>query len=199
MRSKRAVWFIMLLIVSGCAATVPEIDANFLVPDFRTRGIDEIKFLPILDIRLDKDINVDYQQIVSDGLLGVLRKRGYNVDVITKNVDQISLAEIASKSRDPIWIKSLAPEYNRWILLVTLNKIYWEQAILLTKAYAELSGYLFDRDAGELVWSHTAPGEIGQVIGPLLIPIFLPAFYKDSLRMATYNLSSAFPRKRDNK
>jgi hypothetical protein len=179
---------ILFALLSGCV-TLQEIDPLYVTPDFHSKSIDNITLLPVVDVRVDKDLEADYQEVVSELVLGFLRKRGYQVDITTRPIEGISFTTLPTDVKDPEWVKRLTPEYNEWVLLVTFNKLVREITFQATVT-AELSGYLFRRGTGTLEWSHTAQGDIRFGL------LFLPLLYNDSLRITSYNLTLAFPIKR---
>jgi len=157
----------------------------FLHSEFKDRGVDEVTFLPVVDLReVEKPRNGDgfARRMVKGGL----EVRNYTV-AIAKDFGGAAAPTQADLAKPaPVWISGLGPAKSRWLLLVTIVRL--ERHVTVgAKAEAEIHGYLFDKEKGELLWE-------GEGSGKAALGLFLTALVEGTaLEEAAGDLMRGFP------
>jgi hypothetical protein len=109
---------------------------------------------------------------------------------------QPGAALTASVTRDaldaptPEFIMALPPESAKWVLLLVLHDARSKMTFGST-GNAELSGYLFDREGGALVWRNKETAKVGQ--GGLLGMAFKGGMQKSAVTQAAQAVLGTFP------
>ncbi len=165
---------LMAFVLTGCVMR-PEVNPDFVAPEFDVSSVEEIVVLPAVDIRQDRSASVEEMQkmmITPSGLnrerygaKTLLSEKGYAVRFgFSLGVASVTEDDLAEQNAE--WIKKLGPRYARWVILVVLEDLA-ETGGFGASWSAECSGYLFDKSSGKLVWRHDAIGRMsaGGLIG----------------------------------
>ena len=159
----------------------------FLHSEFKSRGVNEVTLLPVVDLReTEKPRNGD--GFVRKMAKGMLEGRNYSV-VVAEDFGGAAIptqADLAKPS--PAWVGNLGPVKSRWVLLVTI--VHLEKHVsIAAKAEAGLHGYLFDKEKGDLLWE-------GEGSSKSSVGLFLAALAEGTaLEDATRDLMRGFPEK----
>lgn len=180
----------LLLLIIGCATSVPYKQADFLSNNFDAEKIDTITVMPVLDFRINKERVVDFDSYLFDNIEKQLKLRNYNPVILR---DRKLIANIEPETlelHDKKWIASIDSSGARWILFVALldssSKLLWGTAS------AEMSAYIFDKKNSELIWQEKSIARKGYpnlVIGMLA----RNENADQAIEMATYSLITAIP------
>jgi hypothetical protein len=139
----------------------------FLHSEFKSRGVNDVALLPIVDLReVEKPRNGD--SFVRRVVKGMLGGRDYEVTVAEDFGSSAAPTQPDLAKPSPAWISGLGPAKSRWVLLVTIVRL--ERHITIgAKAEAEIHGYLFDKEKGELLWE--GEGSAHVTVGFLLVAL----------------------------
>jgi len=180
---------LMGLVLSGCASAKSPI---YLNPGFKSLAIEEITVLPAVDARLDKTQNVDLQKQIRQTGANFLERKGYQVSQQDDLGGATELTEEILKAPDPEWVKHLGPPGARWVMVLTLDDLTTKLTFGSTGS-AELSGVLYDRTGGSIVWRDKGIAQVGQagLIGMAL----KGTMGGEAVRTALFNLLASFPKR----
>lgn len=184
------VFSIMIMMVFSCASVKKA--AIYSVPDFPPPTLTEICILPTVDLRIDKKINVNLEKQIRKASEGNIVKKGYKV---TKSdnygtVEQIFEEDLKTSNSD--WIKQLGPTNSRYIMVLCLVDVTTKLTFGGT-GNAEVSGYLYDKEAGNIVWRDKGIGKTGQ--GGLVGMATKGMMDEDAIMFAVGNLLASIPKK----
>lgn len=173
---KKTACFLVLVVtafVAGCAAP----KSKYISPSFDPQKIDRIVVLPCLDNRAKPDPKNDWDEVS-----GLAETLVFSDLKFTKGYRVVSSSDIGSVSRysavdlprsdsqskdsdsvdpssvDSTWVKGLGPETDRWILVPVIDNYIFQNIIVNVSASAKMSMYLFDKEAGEIVWKGVGSG-----------------------------------------
>lgn len=145
----------VLFLLEGCAATQPAFYRAF---EFRPESIGQITLLPAVDARIDKNVPVNLEDRLRGEAATLLKRKGYAVVLSGASRETIELTNDDLRAADPALIKLLGPPGARWIMvlaLIDLNMIGNTDKV-------ELSGFLYDKEKGTLLWRDTGICLVGQ-------------------------------------
>ena len=153
--------FIYLLLIVGCAT--PQ-KAIYLAPSFDQINVDKITILPVFDARSQRLFDVkeaDLQRIVYPTLENGLSQKGYTFDYS----DEIGRGECLKYGRtgnlDPDCLRNVGPSDSRYILVLFLQD-FQMRSPYGGAASAKMSGLLFDRTEGIMLWRDSENSGISQ-------------------------------------
>ncbi len=177
-----------LLGLTGCAA--PTKKPIFQDASFTSAVVNEIVLLPVLDLRPDKSVGLDVKETAASTAKGALKQKKYKCTLHTDDSQVSGLTEEDLEQPRSEWIKALNPSNARWMMVVAVNDLV-RKVTFGTAANAEVSAYLFDKEAGKCVWHDKGIGQAGQggLIG-YLMPSATPA-----LQLATAQAIYGLPKK----
>lgn len=177
-----------LLGLTGCAAPLKR--PVYQDAGFNPAEVQEITLLPVVDLRPDKSVGLDVNRTALGGAKAVIKQRKYKPNV-HEDASQVShLTEEDLDKPQPEWIKALNPASARWVMIVAVNDLT-RHVTFGTSANAEVSAYLFDKEAGRCVWRDKGVGQAGQggLIG------YLNPSATEAMQMATYNAIRGLPKR----
>ncbi|MBF0121529.1 MAG: hypothetical protein HQK79_22085 [Desulfobacterales bacterium] len=184
---------LLFSLFSGCGTLkIIETDAKFKHPLFAKMGIQTITVLPVLDQRIEKTLDTKLTENIHPVMERELKKKGYKVNLLTDPtyISSINYNTISSLSTS--WVKSLGPNSVEWIMLIVVKKLYRTMMPFIgARGYADLSGYIYNKNTGEKIWESEGHGEYadGLIVAYLVDDI--------ALQNATTNLTQSIPIKRD--
>jgi hypothetical protein len=120
-----------------------------------------------------------------------LQKRGYAPVSADNNGEVGQIVEEDLLDTKPAWIKRLGTPSSRWVMVVCLLDVHSKLTFGST-GNAEISGYLFDKEKPELVWSGKSVGRAGQ--GGLLGMTMKGAMKSAAMGTAVVNLVDLLPK-----
>ncbi len=143
----------------GCAAALKP--AITLDSGFQPQKVDKITMLPAVDARFDRKLKVNLQRQLNNKAKHLLESRGYEVQVIDTGSSESQITKDDLKSADEEWIKQLGPADANWVMVLALDDVV-NKLTFGSTGNAEVSGYLFDKHSGLLVWHDKGIGQCGQ-------------------------------------
>jgi len=178
-----------LLILTGCAVAKQPI---FLSSTFGQEKIERIHVLPVVDLRFNKEPELPkLDEWILDEVKDRLERKEYTFTIVsdTSFVDNITEEDL--QAVDAEWVKNLGPSGSRWVMLIALLDAKSKLTFGST-GNAEVSGYLFDKKNGSIVWRDKGIGKVGQ--GGLLGMVLKGMMIRDAIRKATSDLMNGFPK-----
>ena len=167
-----------------CAAKKPEIP-----PDPKFMAIKSISVLPPVDTRAGKKASVSLERLQNNAVKALQKKR-YKAGPSNFSGEVGQIVEEDLQSAKPEWAKKLGPAEERWVMVVCLGDVI-SKITFGSTGNAEVSGYLFDKESGELIWKGKGVGQAGQ--GGLAGMMMKGAMKGAALDAAVYNLISGMP------
>lgn len=149
-----------LLGLTGCV-TPPQKTPVFQAASFSAAEVDETILLPVVDLRPDKSVGLDVKTSALSSAKGVLKQKKYKFTVHMEDTQVSGLTDEDLNKPKSEWIKALNPANGRWVMVVAVNDLV-RKVTLGTAANAEVSAYLFDKEAGKCVWHDKGVGQAGQ-------------------------------------
>lgn len=192
-KSRFATMLFSLLVLSllvGCATTMKQ--PIYSVPDFQSAAITEVIVLPPLDLRADKNIEVDLHKQLQKAAADILKEKGFRVTTSTDLGDVGELLEDDLKAAEPNWIKRLGPAGARYVMVLCLMDVATKLTFGST-GNAELAGYLYDKQAAILMWRDKGIGQTGQ--GGLIGMVMKSWMDEEAISMALKNLMDSIPKR----
>ena len=179
--------FVTLML--GCA-TRPKPAADYVITGFDSTNVDVVKVLPVLDFRIDQSKQLDLDEWILPFTGRQLEELGYSYSIERDRslLLNISRDDLEIPTRD--FIKSLPSENARWVLVLALDELLTEGAFS-GSSNAEMSGYLFDKENGQLMWRNKELQQLG--MGGLMGLVLKSAMEHDAIMGATNKVLYALP------
>lgn len=178
-------------VFTGCAT--PTRTPVYQNSRFNPAEVDRITVLPVLDLRMDKTVNLNLNKAMQGNAKSCLKQRKYAVD-LSSGEDVVSrLTEEDLQAKDTEWLKTLQASDSRWVFIFAVHDVTRKLTFGST-GNAEVSAYFFDRQSGEQLWHDKGVGQAGQ--GGLLGMAMIGMMSQEALNMASYRCLMSFPRKR---
>jgi hypothetical protein len=178
-------------VFAGCGPGVLKQPIH-LEPGFQFTAVDEIVMLPAVDVRVDKSHKMDVVKDIGDRTKRTLGGRGYKVTPAGTTGDVGEIIDEDLRDAKPEWVRRLGPPSARWVLVVCLVDVKAKMTFGST-GNAELTAFLFDREAGTLVWRDKGVGQAGQ--GGLAGMLMKGSMAGSALDGAAWNLFASFPKR----
>jgi len=178
------VLFATTFTVNGLAAK-PKKPPTALEIQFSTIG--KIVVLPALDARSGQKASVKLDGIQPQ-VVKHLKKKRYLSEAGAAPASE--MVEEDLKEAKPEFVAKLGPADARWILVVCLADVTSKMTFGST-GNAEVSGYLYDKQDGKLIWKEKGVGQAGQ--GGLMGMAMKGAMKSAALNGAINNLMSRVP------
>lgn len=180
---------ISLSLLYGCAVA-PQKKAIHLDSNYKAPEIAEIILLPAVDARDDYEVELDVQDTVLTWTKHLLKERGYKVKASALREDAGPITKDDCKLGKASWIKELGPSNARWIMVIFLDDLFSKPTFGGT-ASAEVSGFLFDKQTGIVVWRDKGIGRTGQAgVFGMMMKGLMP---EEAVLLAIQNLVSSIP------
>ena len=162
-----------------------------LPPDPRFAAIQSISVLPIVDTRAGKKASVNMRKL-QGSVVSTLKKKRYSVRAAgtSGTAGQIDIEDL--ESPDPLWVKKLGPADARWVMVICLDDVT-SKITFGSTGNAEMSGFLFDKDSGGLIWKGRGVGQAGQ--GGLMGMTMKGMMKGEALQSAVFSLLSGVPKR----
>jgi len=190
---RRYVYMFLLLstvfVASGCAATLRQ--PILLEPGFQFSSVEHIGVLPPVDARVEKKNRVDLPRQINRPAMSILSKRGYQVTAVQDTGEVGEITEEDLKEAKPEWVNRLGPPTTRWVMVLCLADLRTKLTFGST-GNAEVTGYLFDKAVGKLVWKDKGVGQVGQ--GGLLGMAMKSTMDDSALGVAVSNVFATVPK-----
>ena len=184
--------FISLFLIVGCAT--PQ-KAIYVAPSFDQINVDRITILPIFDARSQRPFEIqesDLQRVVYPPLETGLSQKGYTFDYSNEVGRAQCLKYGRSSDLDPDCLRNVGPSNSRWILVLFLQD-FKMQSPYGGAVSAKMSGLLFDRAEGIILWRDLEYSGLSQreLVGKNRNTLI----ENDVLQICTSNLISRVPQK----
>lgn len=160
-----------------------------LPPDPKFMAIQNILVLPVVDSRAGMKASVNMDKLQASAVNALKRKR-YLATAASASGEMGQVVEEDFQDAKPEWVKKLGPADARWVAVVCLRDVVSKMTFGST-GNAEVSGYLFDKESGELIWNGKGVGQAGQ--GGLAGMTMKGMMKGEALNAALYNLFSSIP------
>jgi hypothetical protein len=144
-----------ICVVQGSAKKKPAVPLD---PKFM--AIQNISVLPVVDSRAGEKTGVNMVKLQSSVVKGLMKKH-YPVNSANTSGDAGQIAVEDLEDAQSSYLKKLGPTSERWVMVVLLDDIH-SKIVFGSTGNAELDGYLFDKDSGELLWKGKGVGQAGQ-------------------------------------
>lgn len=177
--------------MGGCATALTT--PLHLEPGFQFDLIDALEVLPAVDLRTDKTISVDLQKQIRQPVTKSLTKKGYRLTASTTFGATPEVSEEDLREAKPEWVKGLGSSNARWVLVLCLLDVR-NKLTFGSTGNAEVSGYLFDKQAGRLSWRDKGIGQVGQ--GGLAGMLLKGTMDNAALDIALRNTMASVPKRR---
>lgn len=181
-------FLITLLIMASCEPK----SAIFLEPWFQFSSIDRIILLPPVDARIDKKIKVNLQKQLLEKTEKILRKKGYQVGQSDVIGEVGEIVEEDLKDAKSEWIQRLGPAEAHWIMVLCLVDVTSKLTFGST-GNAEITGYLYDKKAGKMIWRNKGVSQVGQ--GGLVGVVLKSGMDESAISLAIYELLKSIPKR----
>lgn len=181
---------LLLFVLAGCAPSLKQ--GIYLSPDFQKSTITELEILPAVDSRIDKKIEVDFQKKIREAAAKILKKKGYKVQMSDDIGDVGQIKDEDLKAADSQWIKRLGPAGSRYVMVLCLIDVTTKLTFGST-GNAELAGYLYDKEAGIIIWRDKGIGRAGQ--GGLIGMAVKGSMGNEAILASLKNLFASIPKK----
>ena len=185
---------ILIVCASGflgaCASGPVELPPDYLSTSFDAGAVDRVHLLPALDHRIDKSKELKLDDWLAEPARRTLAERGYSAVVMEDRalVEHITRDDL--EAPDANWVGSLGPPSGRWIMLLVLEDSV-AKTTFGSSGSAEMTGYLFDRQNGILVWKNKETGQFGQ--GGLIGMAMKGMMERSAIEMAAMQLFQGLP------
>lgn len=180
--------FLPILVLIGCATTKQPI---FLSKTFSQERVENILVLPVVDLRFNKELELPKLDKWVQGVVkGQLKRKKYTFTLATDRSIVDNITEEDMKEVDAEWVGNLGSSSYRWVMVAVLLDAK-SKLTFGSSGNAEVSGYLFDKKDGSLLWRDKGIGKVGQ--GGLLGMLMKGTMLGGAIQMATLNLIKSFP------
>jgi hypothetical protein len=192
-------YLILLIVVlalglmTGC---VPALEpAIQLDSNFQPQKVDLISILPPVDARLDKKEKVNLQKELNKAARSKLKKKRYKVQLIDTDSTNSVITKDDLETYDAAWIKKLGPGDANWVMVLVLDDVVTKLSFGST-GNAEVSGFLFDKQSGTLLWRDKGVGKTG--MGGLAGMMMIASMDEEAIRLAVIDLIASIPKRPKN-
>lgn len=148
----------VFFLLEGCAVTQP---AFYRASEFKPESIDQITLLPAVDARIDKNVAVNLEDRLRGEAATILKRKGYTVVLSAATRETAELTNDNLRAADPALIKHLGPPEARWIMVLALIDLN----VVGDTDKVEVSGFLYNKENGMLLWRDTSICLVGRESG----------------------------------
>jgi len=182
--------FMTISLLSGCASPPLKIAIN-LDSEFQTASNNEVTLLPVIDSRVDKEIEVNFDEQLRDPVKALLENKGYVVSFSNDISDFAQITEDDLKSEYPEFIKLLDSSSASRVMVVMLVDVSTELTFGST-GNAEVSGFMYGNDSKKMIWHDKGIGKAGQ--GGLIGMFMKGSMGGAAINRAVANLLASIPK-----
>ena len=183
------------LFVSASVAHAGKPEPMYLHPEFDSISTDihAALLLPCLDARVDTTVKHNFNKTIVRSVGSNLPTRGYKLVKWGKNRPAPELDIEGFRSGDSTWIRSLPADTNRFALVICIEDAGAKRGFG-TSSNVELSGALFDVQAGSVLWRAKGIKQAGQ--GGLAGMMMGGAMNDAAIEGAAIDLIKALPKRK---
>ncbi|MCK4565330.1 MAG: hypothetical protein KAU94_11735 [Verrucomicrobia bacterium] len=172
---------------SGCVMTKL---ADYMHEDFDAQSIETVHVLPVLDHRIDQSKSLKLDKWVHPVVERSLKQRGYSSSFHTDPALAAWISRDMLESPNSEFVARLQPQAAKWILLLVLEDSQSKMSFGSTGT-AEMSGYGFNKETGEMVWRDKEVGKCGQGgLAGMMVKGFME---RSAIEMATTEVLQTIP------
>lgn len=187
---RRSFVLLVLSVLAGCATGVKQ--GIYLAPDFQASTITETVILPAVDLRVDKEVEVALEKQIRKAAAKILKNKGYLVAESDNLGDVGQIFEDDLRAAEPNWIKRLGPAGSRYVMVLCLVDVATKLTFGST-GNAELAGYMYDKEAGTVIWRDKGIGQTGS--GGLLGMALISGMDEEAISIALGDLLASIPKR----
>jgi hypothetical protein len=129
--------------------------------DPKFTAIQNISVLPIVDARAGKKADVNLEKLQGSVVNVLVKGKHYPANAAGGTGEAGKIAEEDLQQASPSFLKKLGSAEARWVMVVCVEDVAAKMTFGST-GNAEVSGYLFDKEGGQVVWSGKGVGQAGQ-------------------------------------
>jgi len=161
---------LLALAVLAAACGPGQRPSLFWNQDVQPHDIGAVAVMAAADDRVDRSIEVNLDAQLTDMTVSLMRDRGWDGRAATLPAAAAGMTLTELEHADAATIRRLATPVNRWVMVVGLVDVTTALTFGST-GNAEVAGYLFDTEAGVLLWRDRGVGQVGQggLLGMALI------------------------------
>lgn len=180
---------VLLNLMTGCAG-IPTKPADYANVSFNAEAIEHMVIMPVLDFRFDKEKELDLDNLVHKSVENELKRRNYQYTCLKERalIDAIEPEDLEELKVD--WVSDMEPGQSQWLLFIALLDSSSKLTFGSTGS-AEMTAYLVDKDAMEIVWRNKEIGRMGQ--GGLVGMMMKGAMESSAIQIASSKLMHALP------
>jgi hypothetical protein len=150
----------VLLLTAICVVDSDAKKSPKIPPDPRYMAIQSISVLPIVDARAGKKAGVNLEHL-QNSVVNIVKRKHYSVSAVSASGEAGEIAAEDLQSAHALFLKKLGPADARWVMVVCLEDVA-SKITFGSTGNAEVTGYLFDKDSGTVVWMGKGVGQAGQ-------------------------------------
>ena len=185
-------YLLCLIVMVGCAS--PQ-KATYLSPSFDQKNIGSITILPIVDARIQRQFEInepELRQIIYPVVEWDLKEKGYAVEYSEEVTGVQCLKFGRSLNLDPECLRKVGPSHSMWVLVIFLQD-FQMRSPYGGAVSAKMSGVLFDRSEGLLLWSDLEYAGLSQreLVGKNMETVIA----NDVIQICTQKLISSLPQR----
>ena len=158
-RALKCSFMILLLCALGGAVCAAK-KAPKMPPDPKFLAIANTSVLPIVDARAGTKAGVNLAGLQRN-VVKLLDRQHYPASAGGSGGSAGQIAEEDLQGATAAFVKKLGPADARWVMVVCLDDVA-SKITFGSTGNAEVSGFLFDKESGELLWSGKGVGQAGQ-------------------------------------
>jgi len=183
-----------IILLSACSWT-PLLLPTYLAPGFTFSDVHRVHLLPILDLRKDKSVKINIQNVIVTQVVKSLNKRGYevilggnffqnipNADQLIHNVDIIDVREL-------VHVDLTDASY---LLIISLDDLSTKLGLSGYTVKIEISGVLINKKDGTVLWRDKEVSSEGR---RGILSAILSSLKKDTIRGSIKTMIASWPQK----
>ena len=151
---------LIVLCLAGCT-WAPYEAPDFVSSDFKADKIDYLFVMPILDFRIDKEEQLPPDEWFHEIIQTPLERKNYRYHMIKDRSWIAGIREEKFKKPNPVWLADMGPSEAKWLFFIVIHDVT-SKLTLGSTGNAEMSGFIFDKIAGKLVWQNRVAAQTGR-------------------------------------
>jgi hypothetical protein len=156
--------------------------------DPKYTAIGNVAVLPVVDARAGKKTGINLEKL-REHIVKLLDHKHYPASAAAPGPQtEIAIEDVETPTTE--FIRKLGPSAERWVLVVFLNDSS-SKITFGSTGNAQVSAFLFDKEAAQLVWSGKGVGQAGQ--GGLIGMPLKSMMKGEALDAALDNLFASLP------
>ncbi|MBN2602872.1 MAG: hypothetical protein JXA91_01915 [Candidatus Thermoplasmatota archaeon] len=178
----------LFYIFLGCAAR-PKVPI-FADPDLHNMKFESLTILPVVDRRVDKSYNLDFESTIGNRVEKKLVDKGYTVIRPGAFSDTIQVSNLEVAEMEPHELKALGEENTNYMFVVYLDDVSSKTALGYSFKI-ECTALLVNKQTGAMLWKDKGIGTRGQ--GGLIGCLQSPMVKTEAINICVGSMLSSFP------